>query len=91
MIARNEADEIIKNLSEEDGFTLVNALESKFGWACTLYTRGDVESYISRDLTDEEWEKVKGDYGWRKFSDVISETAWTVIGDTVIDQGIEWD
>lgn len=65
----------VDEISEDDAFSLVYALERKFGWAVLLYTRGDVESYLNAfseseiALTDEDWSEITSSWTWRKFSD----------------------
>jgi hypothetical protein len=51
---------------EDEAVNLFQAMRSEFGWAGTIFVRGDVESAARRDLTDEEWNRVKASYPWRK-------------------------
>lgn len=51
-------------LTEVEALGIVRDLSSRFGWTLTLLTRADAESYADRDLTDEEWDRLRRSKGW---------------------------
>jgi hypothetical protein len=72
--------------SEDDGFSLLRALMWRFGWAGTVFCRGDVESRW-QEMTDTDvsmpdhiWEKVQSDYAWRHMDEMLSEAGNDTIG-----------
>lgn len=83
---RKELVEACESASEGEAFSILYALAGKFGWAGpTLYTKGDIESYIGRELTDDEWGRVQDTYAWRKFDECISDAAWELLSDALLD------
>lgn len=52
--------------SEAEGFRLVEELRSRHGWCVAVLTRGDAESTLGRELTDDEWGRLRDDKSWRR-------------------------
>ena len=65
-------------------------IEQAFGWAGTFMTRGDVESQLGRDLTDDEWEQVQGSWEWRKgIQEQMVQTGFELIDMMLRDLGLD--
>lgn len=65
-------------------------IEREFGWAGTFMTRGDVESQLGRDLTDNEWEQVQGSWEWRKgIQEQMVQTGFELIDMMLRDLGLD--
>jgi hypothetical protein len=50
--------ERIDDLNEDAGYLILAKLRQHFHFEGNLYGRGDFESRLGRDLTDEEWKKI---------------------------------
>ena len=67
-------------------------IEREFGWAGTFMTRGDVESQLGRDLTDDEWGEVQGSWEWRKgIQEQMAQTGFELIDMMLRDLGLDND
>ena len=65
-------------------------IEREFGWAGTFMTRGDVESELGRDLTDDEWSEVQGSWEWRKgIQEQMAQAGFELIDMMLRDLGLE--
>jgi hypothetical protein len=73
-------------LTEAEGFRLLHATMSHFGWAGTVFCRGDAEArwqeMVGTDdpMPDDVWEKVQNDYAWRHMDEMLSETGNETLG-----------
>lgn len=63
---------------------LVRAIGDGIGIQTLSVHREDVESHMSRPLTDEEWAKVRGSYEWDNIFDGMMDDYWFAI-DNLID------
>lgn len=80
----------IETITEDEAVHLAIALERKFGWQGTFFTRQDADSswteyYEQPDvLTDEQWDKVQQSWYWRKgISQQLVETGLSIVNDAV--------
>lgn len=80
----------IDTITEDEAVRLAIALERKFGWQGTFFTRGDADSswteYHEQPnvLTDEQWNKVQQSWYWRKgISQQLVETGLSIVNDAV--------
>lgn len=70
---------LLENMTEGEGFLLFHAMQNEFGWAGTVFCRGDVEDAwrtmheTDGDMPDEVWHKVQDDWGWRHMADMLAE------------------
>ena len=73
-------ESMLTEVTESEADHIFHILRSKFGWSGTVFSREDVESYLDRELTDEEWETVQNSYEWRKgVQDRMCERGWESI------------
>lgn len=88
----------LENINEEEGLTLLHHLVTKFGWAGTMFTRGDAEQeYIDQmevldstplpvpdSMPDEVWDAVCSTWEWRRgMEDTLCERGWGLVTDAV--------
>lgn len=62
-----EADELVEDFSLEDATRILYALGSKLGITYVWWCKGDVEFTLGRDLTDDEWDRVRHSKAWRNY------------------------
>jgi hypothetical protein len=66
--------------------------QDKFGWTGVMMTRDDASSALGRDLTDEEWDKVRTSHYWRDMGSVLLESGlWELVEDALSDAGVQHD
>ena len=81
----------IDALTEDEAFRVFSEMRNKFGWAGTIFTRGDVEGMLEeydpiREFTDEQWEDFSSSKNWhRYFYEYLTEKGWEVIQDLLND------
>lgn len=75
---------------EVEAITLYHSIARRFGWAGTFSTRGDAESILERELTDEEWLEVQRSYAWRKAGEIWNESGitWDTITEALSEAGL---
>lgn len=77
-------DAIVKTLPEEKAQSVHNRFKYLFGWEGTNFCRADVESFVDRAITDEEWARVVEQYEWRKgLPDRTTERGWQEVEDAI--------
>ena len=75
---------------EDDALSVLHALQRRFGWAGTMFTRADAESQIEdvddagevveRKFTDEEWTRVRATAAWDSvLGEILTERGWDII------------
>jgi hypothetical protein len=79
----------LTRIQERHAHEVFKKLKDKFGWRGTVFTREDVEFHLERDLTDDEWERLKQTRPWRKMADFLAEKGWHVIDSALYDAKIE--
>ena len=84
-----EFDQGVQSL-EKDGIDLLHEMKNKFGWRGPIFQRTDVADQLGRDLTDEEWDKVKASKYWTSaLEDALISCAWEIIDAALLDAGLE--
>lgn len=63
----------------------ISGLINAAGHVGTYFQRGDVESHLGRELTDEEWDNVQDDFRWRHMVDGMCEVGNQVCSDIAHD------
>lgn len=85
-----QVGELFQKFDESQGHAALHALMDVFGWTGTVFGRGDVESWLNRDMTDEEWEQVRNHKLWYRFiPEGMVEQTWDNIGEVCGELGIE--
>lgn len=73
-ISKNTLKVMFEQMSEDEAMQTFHALRSSHGWTGTIFTRADFEASIGADLTDKQWEEVKGSKMWDSTTiDVMAE------------------
>lgn len=87
-----EANALVEDFTIEDMASVLYALRSKLGVTYVWWCKGDIELTLGRDLTDDEWDRVRHSKAWRDWlPDVAgsagSEYLYTVLDDLGIENG----
>lgn len=70
----------IDQIDESDGFVIFHHLMKRFGWTGTVFSRGDYQSAIDREVSDDEWEIVKNSWYWTKgIQSEMTDAGWDTI------------
>ena len=88
-------------LDEGDAFRVFSAMCGKFGWAGTVFTRGDVEGMlenneynvteegepiIGRSFTDEQWTDFTNNKDWYRYvPEWVAEQGWEIVDNVLND------
>jgi hypothetical protein len=89
------------SLDEEDAMRVFTEMRYKFGWARTVFTRGDVEGIlenneynvtedgepiIDRSFTDEQWNDFRSNKDWYRYvPEWMTEQGWEMIDNVLND------
>jgi len=80
----------ISRIKENQAYELFKKLKGRFGWEGTIFNREDVEAYLERALTDEEWVKFQNTRSWMKGLDErLCEHGWPAVGAALDEAGIK--
>jgi len=81
---------------EDEAFKVVHALEARFGWAGTFFTRQDAESQWENDLeatemegaefTDAMWEILRHSKAWNRYvASTMTDAGWEGVSSALSD------
>lgn len=91
LIAYDTIKECMTDLQESEALTVFYDLRRKFGWAGTIFTRGDAEGEWSNlfpddsDMPDSVWEAIHSTWAWKKGLCETDDQAWDLVRDAVQD------
>ena len=86
--------DFINEITEDEAINLIIAIEQKFGFAGTTFTRGDAETewqaqtrsdengdeINDQPMPDEVWERVQQTWEWRKgINEMLTERGWELV------------
>lgn len=88
-------------LGEEDAFRVFSAMCGKFGWAGTVFTRGDVEGMLENNeynvtedgkpiihhsFTDEQWDDFRSNKDWYRYvPEWVAKQGWEIVDNVLND------
>jgi hypothetical protein len=91
----------IDALTEDEALRVFSEMQAKFGWAGTVFTRGDVEGMlenneynvtedgepiIGRSFTDEQWIDFTNNKDWYRYvPEWMAEQGWDIVQDVLND------
>jgi hypothetical protein len=73
---------IPNDLTQSEGFAILRQLEATLGWTGTVATRGDAESVMGREFTDDEWNTLRETKAWRTY---IPDAMWDAASEMIAD------
>jgi len=94
---RNNGEMVnLESMTESEALDLFYKMERRFGWAGVLYTRRDVADVWDTlygsggddddpSISDEMWDAVRRQYGWRKMGDYLSAEGHDGLVDAIND------
>ena len=79
--------------TEDDGWDMLQYLKARFGWQIAIYDRQDVDDWLNRPSTDEEWETIRNSdpWKWNRILEFAPENRYEAMCDLMNDLGIVQD
>ena len=81
----------LENMTEDEAATAVREIFAKFDFAGAFFDRSDVESWMDRRISDEEFTRVINTPQWSGVQDLMTSSAWDSLGDACKDAGLDPD
>lgn len=89
----------IDNITEAEALQIFHNLTKKFGWAGTIFTRGDAEQAWNTErfdgpydesavepMPEDVWDAFLCSWAWRKgLSEQLTELGWEIVADAARD------
>lgn len=84
---------LLPNLSEDGAFILFYAMCQQYGWAGTIFTRGDAEQAWNterdpdgngpeQDMPDDVWDAILCSWAWRRgLPERLAEIGWDLVAE----------
>lgn len=91
LIAYDTIKECLNDLQESEALTVFYDLQRKFGWAGTIFTRGDAEGEWGNlfpdtpDMPDDVWEAIQSTWAWKQGLSEANDDALDLVRDAVED------
>lgn len=91
-IAYDTIMECIDSLSSDEAINIIIAIEQRFGFVGTTFTRADAEmewrnqtdSTGATEMPDKVWEAVQQSWAWRKgIAEITTERGWDLVYEAV--------
>lgn len=91
-IAYDIIKESIGSLTADEAIDIIIAIEQRFGFVGTTFTRVDAEmewrnqtdSTGDAEMPDEVWDRVQQSWYWHKgITDILTERGWGLVSDAV--------
>ena len=85
-----------QEVTEDQAFTILHQLRLRFGWAGTMFCRGDADALMDGEhamdaMTDEQWWDLQMTWEWRKgLQEIITERGFEIIS-IAVDQVVVTD
>lgn len=76
--------------NEDDAWDAIQYIKQRFGWQVSVYDRGDVDDWMDRPCTDDEWFTIRTSKAWRDsvILDFAPEHRYEAMCDLMNDLGI---
>jgi hypothetical protein len=76
--------------NEDDAWDVIFHLKIAFGWQVSVYDRSDVDDWMNRPCTDDEWYTISTSKPWRENAiiDLAPEHRYEAMCDLMNDLGI---
>lgn len=96
-VAHDLITESIPSLSEDEAFSVMHTLAKHFGWAGTMFCRGDAEQEWQNlqydhasgltpndPMPDNVWTHIQNSWEWRKgIEELLCERGWELVSNAV--------
>lgn len=90
---------LLEGMTESEGFLLFHAMQNEFGWAGTVFSRGDAEQAWNTErfdgpydesavepMPEDVWDAFLCSWAWRKgLAEQLTELGWEIVADAARD------